>query len=277
MQFSAPLHDATPEHGFPISPPFSFDRILVHKKVQFGGNHTTGASFLSLPINLARRRVRKGRLLRAVVCHKKRPFLKKIMNEWARGYSLFSGKVRLIAFGAVVFLSVLFSVQQVRLLRNGGAGGARIRNSPDLVPFSQFGEEVWVWPGCMANLSLRCLLGVFSLSCEPEMIRLDRRAELAEEEQEKGRWWNRVVSFFPSCNKGPVDKRVWKRHPLSLSRNNFGGSGKGRPFVLHFAKRTFSLCSLCSWQKKGGKFALPFPKKTRIVQTRLNDTAWRID
>ncbi len=141
--------------------------------------------------------------------------------------------------------------------------------------FHNLGRYEYIMAGKFESLLLAWR--VFSLANAKWLGWIEARAELAEEEQEKGRWWNRVVSFFPSCNKGPVDKRVWKRHPLSLSRNNFGGSGKGRPFVLHFAKRTFSLCSLCSWQKKGGKFALPFPKKTRIVQTRLNDTAWRID
>ncbi len=126
----------------------------------------------------------------------------------------------------------------------------------------------------MANLSLRCLLGVFSLSCEREMIRLDRNLRKRNKKKED----DGTESFLPSH---PATKAQWTkgcgRGILSLSRNNFGGSGKGRPFVLHFAKRTFSLCSLCSWHKKEVNLHYPFQKKTLIVQTRLNDTAWRID
>ncbi len=228
MQFSAPLHDATPEHGFPIFS-FSFDRILVHKKVQFGGNHTTGASFLSLPINLARRRVRKGRLLRAVVCHKNRlfSFFKKYY-EWMslRIFSFFR-KSETHRIWRCSFLSVLFSVQQVRLPRNGGAGGAKIRNLPHLVPFSQFGGRYEY--GLAARqfcLFVACLACFLSLANAKWLgwIEICGRGTRKRKMMEPSRFFLPILQQRPSGQKGVEEASslsfqeqfwgVWERETL---------------------------------------------------------------
>ena len=110
------------------------------------------------------------------------------------------------------------------------------------------------WQFCLFVACLACFL-----SCEREMIRLDRNLRKRNKKKED----DGTESFLPSH---PATKAQWTkgcgRGILSLFPGTIlGGLGKGDPLCCTLQREHFHFVPFCSWHKKEVNLHYPFQKK----------------